>query len=49
MEEIEEYKEIVDSLHKSLQDRVKDLLSNFRINQEEFADSYRTFEYNLQN
>jgi hypothetical protein len=45
--DLEDYNEIFGSLHNDLQHKVKNILTNFHIDEERFSDIYRSLEYNL--
>lgn len=47
MEDLEEFNDIFNGLHVSLQNKVNLLLANFQIDKEKFMDIYQFYEYNL--
>ena len=45
--DLEEFNQIFNGLHVSLQNKVNLLLTNFQIDKEKFLDVYQFYEYNI--
>ena len=46
-ENLEEFNDIFETLHISLQNKVTSLITNYQVEKSRFSDLYKTYEYNI--